>query len=606
MKKIYTLIITAVLALSTAITVQASPADPAPYKYTQPDGSVITLRVHGDEFYSWITDEAGNEVKKGEDGFYHIVSNPLSPEAKSAAAEVLRTPLNISESGLTGPQSSISIGEHKFLVLLIEFSDVFFTYSNDDFSQMLNKQGYDKGTSIGSARDYFMDNSVNAKGESQFTPVFDVVGPIRVDKARKYYGAPSTNLVGSSTNDAHVGLLLLEACRKLDSQGFDFSKYDEDGDGYLDNMFFYFAGGGQAEHAGEDTIWPNKWDMLSYWYYTEDHSYPYYYNTHKEEFTFDGKRLYGYACSNELKGSSGSTMCGIGTFCHEFSHTLGLPDYYDTDYEINGEGDGLFEFSVMSYGNYKDDGYIPPYYSAMDRVRLGWMESLPKLRDGNYTLFGVQNAEAYMTPLSSNKEYFIYEARNGEKWDTGLPTGLLIYHIDLVQFEDKDLGNTYKSHPGIYFKAAWPATAYPNAPSVSGIKYIPYPGLNNVTSFDSNSKSPALDWNGNYYGDRLSNISYSNKKVTFTYSNVFNDDMYKKGYDGMDLDPEAIYPVNKAITLKMAGSADEVKSVKYYLDNVESGNSTVTPTKTGDHEIKAVVSYESGKTETIIQIIKVQ
>ena len=527
MKKIFTLITVAIIALSASISVQASPADPTPYKYIQPDGSVITLHSHGDEFYSWITDDAGNEVEVCDDGYVRKVARPLSAQEKREASQ--NSPMRTSSS--LAPQYAQTSGSPHFLILLIQFSDKKFIEGNTDeqvrlaFDDMMNKTGYNVNSAVGSVQDYFNDNS-----NGQFIPVFDVYGPVTVSGKLADYGAT----LNSKNHDSGVARALIEACYK-EKDNIDFSKYDDNNDHIVDNIFFFFAGNSEAENTSVSTnIWPHKWN--AYWSLNsgnyQNENIPgttIKYKDATEHCTsgttpaLNGYMLDVYGCTSEFTGRT-SVQCGIGTFCHEFSHTLGLDDFYDTDYEDNGEGDGLFHYSLMSSGNYNGhdsgtntDGHIPPSYTSIDKVEMGWSSWTSLSSGSDYTLSETNKMTAYRTILSSSgsDEYFVYEARNGQKWDSPLPTGLLIYHVRESQFNSS--GNKLESNPGIYFKAAYPSSLNPPHASEAN---VPYPGPNNITSFDNNSPSPATDWSGKWYGDALSDIQYNSTKheVTFTYT----------------------------------------------------------------------------------------
>ena len=109
---------------------------------------------------------------------------------------------------------------------------------------------------------------------------------------------------------------------------------------------------------------------------------------------FDGKILYDYACSSELKGNSGSNMCGIGTFCHEFSHVLGLPDLYDTEYSGHNT---LGSWDIMDYGGYSNNGRTPPSFSSYERFYLGWLTPTILNSAANITIDELQSSnQAYL------------------------------------------------------------------------------------------------------------------------------------------------------------------------------------------------------------------
>lgn len=488
MKKIFTAFVAAILLLAAQIS-YATVGYPYPVTVTQPDGSTITIQMHGDEYFHWTTSE-GQVVAMGSDGFYRPVLGGLSALQMNKAMATG----GMKRTQMEKASSLITRGQNHFLVLLIAFDDLEFSISEpqDAFSNMLNQENYSANGATGSVHDYYYDNSSEV-----FDPIFDVVGPIKVSKGYQYYG---------EGDDNNVGKLLYEACVIADTElGVDFTRYDIDGNGVIDNIFFYYAGLNEAEGAGADYIWPHKWDLRSA------------YGTYQ----FDGKTVGTYACTSELKGRSGVNMCGIGTFCHEFGHTLGLPDFYDTDYEENGSGPGLYGFSLMSSGNYNNGGCTPPYLTSIERNILGWMDEAEEwTTTGTKTIEAIQNNVAYFTTTNNPGETFQYEVRNGQKWDAYVGEGLLIYHFDRSdnmvhgitaknRWNNKNMFNCYGDHPCVYIKEA--------DPTKSSMGYFTYPGLSGITAFDENSPSPAAGWDGIPTGKNLTDITYAGGKVTLTY-----------------------------------------------------------------------------------------
>jgi M6 family metalloprotease-like protein len=478
--------------LLAALSMAAIPARPGPIRVTQPDGSVITIYRHGDEFGHWTTDAQGRVVRKGADGFYRPVPGVTAQTARRQAA-VRRQMMG--RRPAFHPVSGIAFGQKHFLVILVAFSDLDFatTDPNTAFSNLLNQQGYSANGGKGSARDYYYENS-----GGKFEPVFDVYGPVKLTHDKAYYGGNN-----SDGDDQRPEQAVAEACEALDGQ-VDFANYDNDGDGKVDLVFMYYAGYGEADSEDEDAIWPHQWE-LSYG---------------GIELTLDNMVLDSYACSNELEGMGTyvDKMCGIGTACHEFGHAMGLPDFYDTDYDTNGIAAGPFDFSLMAGGAYNGEGRVPPYFGIEERILLGWLDAsvlkeFPK--SGNYTLPPVQENKAYKTPADVDGEYFIYECRGESGWDAALPAhGLLVYHVDksevrTVQVYDQANGrnvavtphdlwydwetynciNANASHPCFYLV---PAAKQGQVSYSSDLAYspgkIPFPGTEGVNTF-----TPA-DW----------------------------------------------------------------------------------------------------------------
>lgn len=431
-----------------------------------PEGS----NLRGDEFCHWSVDET------------KVPPQTALIEAQVRRAEMQQL-LSIQRA------SGISHGENHFLVLLIEFSDLSFTVSNPNqaFTNLLNQEGYSANGATGSVRDYYVENS-----GGDFKPTYDVVGPIKLSKSWRYYGG---NVNGS---DAHPDEALHEACGLIDSQ-IDFSVYDHDKDGMVDNIFFFYAGHNEAEGGPADSIWPHAWSLFRY------------------TTRYDGVRPYSYACTSEYRGTSGNTMCGIGTFCHEFGHVLGLPDFYDTDYEQNGQASHLYTFSLMASGSYNNNGRTPPYLGSIERNILGWHD-LPTrlLSSGRKTLKSVQENESYMVEANREGEFFVFETRGGKKWDAYIPQGMIVYHMDKstrsvggttarnLWTNGSNKINAYGSHPCFYLIVA-------QEPRASDNRNLPFPGSANVTSYTP------VDWDGMKTIYDISGITYTNGVTNFTF-----------------------------------------------------------------------------------------
>lgn len=473
-------LLTTLLLLATAVQAQAIIAPRTPYKVRQPDGSTITLVNHGDEFHHWTTKVDGTPVELGADGFW----KPSKIGTPSREGQVRKAQARKMQTAAAG--SSISFGEKHFLVLLIEFNDLHFTLNDasDAFTRLLNEEGYSTNGGTGSVKDFYTFNS-----SSQFIPTFDVYGPITLSNNYSYYGKD----VGNS--DDKPDEALYEACQLFDEQ-IDFSEYDHDGDGFVDNVFFYYAGHNQAEGGGKNTIWPHAWTLYRY------------------NGVFDGVRVWSYACASEYKGPSGKNMCGIGTFTHEFGHVLGLPDFYDTDEEAGGEAEGLGVFSTMDSGCYNNDSRTPPLFNAVERNILGWMDEPEQIfGNGQFILESISNNKAYSNPTSNKGEIFIFEMRDGTGWDAPLPAGLVVYQLDksqnqVGQFVAADLWramyniNNFADHPCFRVipsgEVLWPP------------EYAVFPGSFKVTSFQP------VAWSGEVLVTSLEDIAIEEGKAIFT------------------------------------------------------------------------------------------
>ena len=434
----------------------ARPASPELAKMTNPDGSVVELYFRGNADFSYAMSADGSTLmEKNNEGFWVPVSRngrTLSPSLNNL--ELLRSELpgahlNILPTGC-GQHYQKQSDFHSFdnymaaldssgrttfptdapdihgLVVLIEFADTPFSVANPNeaFTNMCNKKGYDAYGSVGSAKDYF---EANSKGK--FSPTFDVYGPVKVSNTAEYYTGRNTNLPGAGKN-ARFGYAIKEALELLDDE-IDFSKYDFDEDGKIDNIFFFYAGFGQADSHLEGTIWPHQADWIRYTY----------------DFTlglpkqfFDGVEFTCYACSNELNypRTTADTpwLDGIGAFCHEFCHVLGLPDHYD----VNGGNTKVPGYwDLMSNGSYNNNSTCPPYLNAMERWLVRWEEYVEAEDENEYVLTSPSKGTGNCVRLSiprplggSYNEYYVLESRHKSGWDEFLPgeAGMLIWHIE--------------------------------------------------------------------------------------------------------------------------------------------------------------------------------
>ena len=489
-------ILLSVASLFLYISLDAAPAYPYPIKYRQPDGSIIEITLHGDEFWHYTT-SGGKVVELGNDGFYHPAVKPFYNPQKRRMNNLSRPIVPARVAG----RKSISIGKKRFPVFLVEFSDLKFTVENpvEAFSKMLNERGYSENGGTGSVYDYYYENSCG-----QFDPAYDVIGPVTLSKGFAEYGGNNDN---GSDKDARGAFV--EACSLAFAQNLiDFSKYDNDGDGYIDNLFFYFAGHNEAEGGSKDAIWPHQ--------------------SYLGNFSANGVRAGSYACTSEYRGSSGTTMAGIGTFCHEFGHALGLPDFYDTDYEKNGTADAVYAFSLMCNGNYNNNGRTPPYLGALERWILGWIEDLPELRTSqDVNMRPVYENGGCTTPTSVEGEFFLYEVRDGSGWDCYIkasnkdnpPSGMLVYHVDMSDdnlissypasslWSSNDL-NCYGSHPCYYIVR--PTISY------SSYQDLMFPGTSGTTTFEG------VDWAKQESGYKLTDIAYNDGTAAFKLSTFEN------------------------------------------------------------------------------------
>lgn len=485
----------------------ALPARPGGVKYVQPDGSTLEIFLHGDEWGHWVTDRDGRLLDQDAEGYYRLSTRSLSRVKRQMIAQGQALKRRMAEMRAASTTPDLTTGTHKVLVMLVEYTDCTFSLAapNTAFTSMLAQKGYNVGGATGSVWDYFNDNS-----RGKYQPVFDVYGPVKLSKNMASYGKndPETG------RDAFPGpeLAVVEAASKLDDK-VDFSQYDEDGDGIVDMILVYFAGYDEAEGGPADAIWSHQWTIQSSS------------NIAARNTKYDGVRLGSYFCTSELQGNSGTVMGGIGGTVHEFSHHLGLPDFYDVDDTENGYTSGLNYFSTMSYGLYNNYSHTPPSFNAEELQLLGWADedAIQDLTDGEVSLQGIgKSGRAYRIPTSTEGEYFLLECRDGTGWDTPLPQGLAVYHIDKSEriiirgYSASTLWNFWRytnsincvgDHPCFYIVASTEPTSYDYRGLLEGILF---PGSGKATAFQP------IDWEGVPTSQQLTNIRFSGGITSFT------------------------------------------------------------------------------------------
>lgn len=428
MKKLY-LMLSMLFAFGTAAN--AVPAKKLQKVITLANGTQVSVELRGDEYLSWWEGTDGTAYRTTATDENVFEAFDLEAQKPAAAARRARTEqgrvarLARVKNSLKGADDKMRGlgGDHitykgvkKGLVVLVDFKNKKFADGHDleyyknvingkDFSD--EEEGY-----VGSVRDYFL-----AQSNGQFELDFDVVGPVTMSKNYGYYGND-----GAYQKDEKVYEMIKEACDGIKDQ-VNLKNYDWDGDGEADQVFFLYAGLGQASGGSAGTIWPHE-SELRYWP-CGVLSYP------------TGK-INTYACANELQpetqGSSRYISAGIGTICHEFSHCLGFADMYDT---TGGGGYGMSVFDVMDQGSYNGNGFVPCNYTAFERIYAGWVEPIELIDPA--TVKDMKSVSDYGRPFimynyKNTNEYFLLENRQNTGWDKGLygSNGLLIVHVNYV------------------------------------------------------------------------------------------------------------------------------------------------------------------------------
>lgn len=504
-----------------SLTTWAAKAESIPVQVRQADGSVITVILRGDEHINWYTTLDGVLLVQGTDNNYYIGKveksgnliatqqlahealtrsqaernliakqdkekffayvNKVAEESENAYDNSPLTRGPIIDSGYGGVPYFPHTGSPKALVILAEFQDTTFTIQDTKkvFTNYLMNEDHFSDTRYGQnqnykgVRSYFKDCSYG-----QFTPFFDVVGPIKLPRKHAIYGAG---------ND-RMDLLLADACATVDDL-VDFAKYDANNDGIVDLVYIIYAGHSANYHDNKvSNIWPKS-------------------GTVTISDTFDGKSIRRYGVSNELNGSDKTSknnkkINGIGLFCHEFSHTLGLPDIYAYRTPAEDQDDqGMEYWDIMDGGTGVRGGRVPASYLAWEREVMGWMKIDELKKDSSIeNLKSIDNGgKAYkiVNPNNSN-EYIVLQSMQKGAWNQGwgdgtYGKGLLAYRVSYPYNKVNvfDFPNNVKGKPRVIpIPADGKILAAANAggslntyiQQLNGDPY-PYNGINKIDKF---------------------------------------------------------------------------------------------------------------------------
>jgi len=537
-KRLSVFIMTMLLGIVSGMAI---PANKKIITVRQPDGSTVSIRLNGDEYLHFNTTADGYSIVKNNKGYYvyaeldeqgqlqpttmiaHDVDNRkvaeqhflskikkrLTPTmtvkaSEEQMAERLRQAKTRRAAMMGAPKYNYN--NFRGLVILVEFNDKPFSRSDyrDIMDDMINKQGYSgyintsgsKEIFTGSVRDYFEDNS-----DRKFKPEFDVYGPYTINYSQ-YDGANSIVIVNAAIDAADADI--------------NFKDYDRDKNGYVDLIYFIFAGNG-ANFGGNDSrlFWPHR----SVVYNPKTNSY----------LRKDNVTLWDYASSVELYGWTTRPQTvkidGIGTICHEFSHVLGLPDFYDTDYEKSGgESATPGDWSLMASGSYFNDGRTPANYSLLERYGAGFATPQTITGEGSFTMESIDKSNTgYRINSLDKNEFFLLENRQNNKWDAYLPGhGMLVFRVDSsdVSVWESNTINISPSHN--YYELVRAKGVQKQQGETYASPLDPFPGTGNVTELNNvTSPSNLITWSKKETQWGLDDIKESNGIISFDIVNQF-------------------------------------------------------------------------------------
>lgn len=531
----------------------AVPAKRVKRQVQQPDGSVLTVMLRGDENFHYTSTEDGQPLVQRADGAYcyatldsngkltasaqvaHDVESRGAAElsflnyyttesqkvrslgmerakqrnarrmarlANRGVVDASGKPVRRVMAGATGGEGIGVTGKRKGLVILVNFKDkkMQSKHTQAEWNDYFNKVGYNKYGNNGSVHDYFY-----AQSYGKLDLEFDVIGPVTVSKNMASYGAND-----AQGNDIDPAGMIKEACElAYAKEKMDMSQYDWDGDGAVDQVYVIYAGYGEAAGGEANTIWPHEWDIQGGGY----------------SLVLGGQRIRTYACSSELNGGSGTYISGIGTACHEFSHCMGIPDFYDT---AGGGCFGMDAWDLMDYGSYGGDGYEPTGYNTYEKWVSGWIEPTiltePCYIKNMKPLSDAPEACVVFNEANKN-EYYIFENRQLKGTDVALPNhGMLVIHVDYDQkvWFDNEVNNT-SNHQRF---TVVPADNKLTSETVSGDTY---PGTTKSTELTDTSKPAATLFNANsdgrkFLGKPVTEITEKDGLISFTFMGGVNLD----------------------------------------------------------------------------------
>lgn len=474
------------------------------------DGTEVKAQLVGDEFLHYYVSEDGTKYVQDEStGLYRKMTDEVTAQRRSAVRRAQAQ--GRQKRMLRKAQASNAFqGTKKGLIILVQFTDSKFKSGHDLalYERIANDENYSDNNFKGSIKDYF-----KAQSHGMFELDFDVVGICQLQHTYAYYGRND-----SKKEDVRPGQMVAEACLWAHEQDIDFSKYDWDGDGEVDQVFVLYAGHGEASYKDANTIWPHM-------YYLSASDYG-------KSLSLDGVTVDTYACSSELNGDG--NLDGIGTFCHEFSHCMGFPDLYDTSY---AGWFGMGDFDLMCSGSYNGDSKCPAGYSAYEKAECGWLTLKDMTNiEQETSIVGVQpmsaDGDAYIIKNKGHEdEYYILENRQKTGWDSYLPaSGLMITHVDYNadiwdwnmpntsgKYEDANGNTKTNDHQRLtIFRAGKSTDEYGDASDL-----YPYGSNNSLTA----TSSPAATLHNtnsdgsNYMHIDINNIAVKSGKASFTLSN---------------------------------------------------------------------------------------
>lgn len=523
------------------LTIDAAPAWPFPFQVKQPDGTMLTIQLHGDEHFHWVTAAADDVILFNKDNAYYVAEvsedgsltpttllahDPMKRKAEENTAiqrQASRRALFLEQGAarteqarraqtITGKNYFPHNGTPRVLVILTAFKDKDFTVENPEetFDDYFNGDGDINYISNGNKNICSVAKYFETVSNGKYKPQFDVVGPVTLPDSMKYYG-----YAGGNPNDELLTQLCKDACNLVKEQ-VNFTEYDNTGDGVAELIYILHAGYGENTGGPKETMWAKCGTI---------------------NININGTTIMRGGCHSELLKET--NLNGIGPFIHEFSHGMGLPDIYSTTAAAQKYiNQNMQSWDVMDYGIYSGNGYAPTAYTAWEQEVFGWItikeltkpaphiSATPLLANG--TAYKIQN------PIKPNEFIVLENIQKTSLNSAARGHGLLAYHIDYASntVGMSDSPNNIKDHPrvavipsgGLQFSTTCiDDVTYTTKQWVSTHAATPFPGTQDVKTLTDEQALPNFCFYAgntttkNPVGHSLFNIKEENGVITFDY-----------------------------------------------------------------------------------------